>query len=162
MNFKRKLLIFLISFIFIIPYSAWAYPKYLIPGGENIGIKVESQGIFVVGFYPVAGHNVAEEAGFRLGDRIISVNGNKVNNISDLVKNIKSEDEKIEIKYGIIRNNRNNFIEMILNKDTFGSYKTGIYVKDTITGIGTLTFINPFNNSYGALGHQILNWRSIL
>ena len=155
MNFKRKLLIFLISFIFIIPYNAWAYPKYLIPGGENIGIKVESQGIFVVGFYPVAGHNIAEEAGCRLGDRIISVNGNKVNNISDLVKNIKSEDDKIEIKYGIIRNDKNSFVEMNLSKDTFGSYKTGIYVKDTITGIGTLTFINPEDNSYGALGHEV-------
>ena len=54
MNFKRKLLYFLVSFIFIIPINVLAYTKYLIPGGENIGIKVESDGVFVVGFYKVS------------------------------------------------------------------------------------------------------------
>jgi len=50
---------------------------------------------------------------------------------------------------------------MNLKKDKTGSYKTGLYVKDSITGIGTLTFIDPESNIYGALGHQILNWRRI-
>lgn len=155
MNFKRKLLIFLISFIFIIPLNTFAYSKYLIPGGENIGIKVLSKGIFVVGFYSVDGKNIAKDAGFKLGDQIVSVNDNKINNILDLVKNINSKDEIINVKYGIMRNNKLAYINMQLKKDSFGSYKTGIYVKDTITGIGTITFIDPVNNSFGALGHEI-------
>ena len=35
-------------------------------------------------------------------------------------------------------------------------YKTGLYVKDGVTGIGTLTFIDPATNTYGALGHEVL------
>ena len=74
MNFKRKLLFFLISFVFIIPFNTLAYSKYLIPGGESIGIKVEADGIYVVGFYKVDGILIAKESGFKIGDRIISVN----------------------------------------------------------------------------------------
>ena len=36
-----------------------------------------------------------------------------------------------------------------------GTYKTGLYVKDNITGIGTLSYIDPSSNVYGALGHEI-------
>ena len=39
------------------------------------------------------------------------------------------------------------------------SYKTGIYVKDSIVGIGTLTYIDPKTKIFGALGHEIINWR---
>ena len=155
MNFKRKLLIFLISFVFIIPINALAYSKYLIPGGENIGIKVESDGIYVVGFYKVNDVEIAKRAGFKLGDRIISINNSLVHSVDDLINKISSEDDYITINYGIIRNNKNENITMMLKKDSDLSYKTGIYVKDRITGIGTLTYIDPNNNSYGALGHEI-------
>ena len=46
-------------------------------------------------------------------------------------------------------------INMILNREKDSSYKTGIYVKDSIVGIGTLSFIDPETNTYGALGHEI-------
>ena len=78
MNFKRKLLYFLVSFIFIIPINTLAYSKYLIPGGESIGIKVESDGVYVVGFYKVDGKDIASDAGFKIGDRIIRVNNNVI------------------------------------------------------------------------------------
>ena len=155
MNFKRKLLIFLISFAFIIPFNTMAYSKYLILGGENIGIKVESDGIYVVGFYKVNGHEIAKEAGFKVGDRIISINDILINNVSDLIEKVDSSEDVINIKYGIIRNNKKSFIMMKLEKDKDESYKTGIYVKDMITGIGTLTYIDPADNTYGALGHEI-------
>ena len=155
MNFKRKLLYFLVSFIFIIPINTLAYSKYLIPGGENIGIKVEADGVFVVGFYQVNGEDIAQKAGFKLGDRIISINDVPVHNVIELVNNIDSKEESINIKFTVIRNNQEKEIIMVLNKEKDLSYKTGIYVKDSIVGIGTMTFINPENNTYGALGHEI-------
>ena len=157
MNFKRKLLYFLVSFIFIIPLNTLAYSKYLIPGGENIGIKVSSNGVFVVGFYKVNDVEIAKEAGFKIGDRIISVNNNKIHNVMDLVNNIDSEESNITIKFGIIRNNVEREITLDLKKENDLSYKTGIYVKDSIIGIGTLTFIDPETNTFGALGHEIVD-----
>ena len=155
MNFKRKLLYFLVSFIFIIPINTLAYAKYLIPGGENIGIKVECDGVLVVGFYKVDGKEIAKESGFKIGDRIVSVNDKEVHNVSDLINNINDKSDSITINFGIVRNNINKEIIMTLKKEKDLSYKTGIYVKDSIVGIGTLTFIDPITNSFGALGHEI-------
>ena len=157
MNFKRKLLYFLISYILIIPLNTLAYAKYLIPGGEAIGIKVECDGVMVVGFYKVDGVDIAKKSGFKLGDRIISVNNTKVHNVNELINNIDRGEDSISITYGIIRNNKNMDINMTLYKGNDLSYKTGIYVKDSIIGIGTLTFIDPENNTFGALGHEIVD-----
>ena len=155
MNFKRKLLIILISLSIIFPINTIAYSKYLIPGGENIGIKVESNGIYIVDFYKVDGEYIAEKAGLKEGDRIISVNDSPIRNVNDLLKNINSNEERLEVQFGIIRNNDYKKIVLPLKKSKNGTYKTGIYVKDSIVGIGTLTYIDPANNSYGALGHEI-------
>lgn len=155
MNFKRKLLIILISFITIIPLNTFAYSKYLIPGGENIGIKVESDGVYVVGFYKVDGKEIAKEAGLLVGDRIISINDEKIDSVSMLLDKIDSTKNAINIKIGFIRNNKVKDVILKLKKDKNNTYKTGIYVKDSITGIGTLTYINPSDNSYGALGHEV-------
>ena len=161
MNFKRKLLFILISFSIIIPLNVLAYSKYLIPGGENIGIKVSSKGVFVVGFYKVSNKDIAKDAGFKLGDRIVSIDDKSILNVGDLVNKINSNEDNIDIKFGIIRDDKLSYVTMNLKKDNHGTYKTGLYVKDSITGIGTLTYIDPETNNYGALGHQILNWRRI-
>lgn len=164
MNFKRKLLIFLISFI-IIPINTFAYSKYLIPGGENIGIRIQSKGVFVVGFYPVNGEDIAVKSNLKIGDRIVSINDYSIENVNDLISKFDSDEEVIQVKFGYIRNNKLNYTMMNLKKDKNGGYKTGIYVKDTITGIGTLTYIDPNANnngeySYGALGHEVIEGES--
>ena len=155
MNFKRKLLFILISLI-IIPLNAFAYTKYLIPGGDNIGIKVFSDGVYVVGFYKVDGREIAKDAGLLLGDRIVSVNDYNVTNVNSLLENVHSNSETVSVKYGFMRDDKLLFTTVNLKKDENGTYKTGIYVKDSITGIGTLTYIDPKTNTYGALGHEIL------
>lgn len=157
MNFKKRLLLLLISFSIIIPFNTWAYSKYLIPGGENIGITIHAKGVFVVGFYKVDGKNIAKDAGFKVGDRIVSINNEKIESTVDLVKKINSEEENISIEFGYVRNNKTSSLTLNLNKESDGTYKTGIYVKDTITGIGTLTFIDPVSNTYGALGHEVID-----
>lgn len=155
MNFKRKLLYFLVSFIFIIPINTLAYSKYLIPGGESIGIKVESDGVYVVGFYKVDGKDIASDAGFKIGDRIIRVNDNIIHNTKDLIKNIDSKDDLINLTFDVIREGYEKSINVTLKKEKDSSYKTGIYVKDSIVGIGTLSYIDPETNTFGALGHEI-------
>ena len=60
-------------------------------------------------------------------------------------KNNKTENEEwiLDFKKSELKNIKNNI------------YKTGLYVKDSITGIGTLTFIDPNTKKFGALGHEI-------
>ena len=63
------------------------------------------------------------------------------------------EQEEITITY--LRGNKENTTLLSLYFED-GMYKTGLYVKDGVTGIGTLTFIDPATNTYGALGHEVL------
>lgn len=155
MNLKRKLLLILISFI-IIPLNTLAYSKYLIPGGENIGITIKTDGILVVGFYEVNGKNIAYNSGIRLGDKIVSINDKKITTIEELSKEINTNESKINVNLGVIRDDKLKEINLSLSKEKNGIYKTGMYVKDSITGIGTITFIT-LDKKYGALGHEIID-----
>lgn len=154
MNFKRKLLSILIFFIIIIPLNAFAYTK-LIPGGENIGITIKADGILVVGFYDVNGKNIAYNQGVRLGDKIVSINDEKITTIKELSEKINAKTDSININLGIIRDNMLKNVKLKLTKEENGIYKTGMYVKDSLTGIGTITFITP-DQKYGALGHEVV------
>lgn len=154
-KFLNKLLIFifLISIISV-PNIVFAYTKKVVLGGENIGIKVNSNGVLVVGFYQIDGKNPAKAAGLRIGDRIIKINDTDINIISDLTSSIKDNTEVLEVTYE--RNNKTYNTKINLYKDSNNVYKTGLYVKDKIIGIGTLTFIDPNTKMYGALGHEIM------
>ena len=64
-----------------------------------------------------------------------------------------ANDETLKITYK--RNGKEDETKLKLIKDN-GVYKTGLYVKDSIVGIGTLTFIDPETKRFGVLGHEIL------
>ena len=151
---KNKLLFMLL--LFIIPTISFAYSDYVIAGGENIGIELKSSGILIVGTYEINGKNPAINAGLQNGDKIIKINNKKVSNIEEMLDYIESltNKEKIEITY--IRNAKENKTTLSLDKDENNVYKTGLYVKDSITGVGTLTFIDPNTKLFGALGHEII------
>ena len=56
--------------IFSMPNSIFAYSNYIIPGGENIGIEIKTQGVVVVGTYPIDEVYPADQAGIKKGDII--------------------------------------------------------------------------------------------
>ena len=155
MLFKIKKSIFLLLlFLFIIPANAFAYSDRIIAGGQNIGISLNSKGVLIVGTYEVNGTSPAEDADLKTGDIIEKINGNKISTIEDMATHLnKVKDQEITVTY--LRNNKENETTLNLYKDEKDIYKTGLYVKDSITGIGTLTFIDPNTKKFGALGHEI-------
>lgn len=154
-NFKKTCTLILLS-LFIMPFSVAAYSNYVIPGGENIGIELNSKGVMVVGLYKVNNTYPAKDAGLKVGDIITSIDDQKVSTISEMVSSINNTKNAQSIKIGYIRNNSSNITSMKLYKDSNHVYKTGLYVKDSITGIGTITFIDPNTKLFGALGHEII------
>lgn len=149
----KKTFLSILLTILCIPIFAQAYSDYVIVGGENIGIELKANGVMVAGFYKVNDEYVARSAGLLVGDMITAINGQKVSSINDLTNNIKTSDGNVEIQF--IRNNETKTVNLKLTKDVNNNYKTGIYVKDSITGIGTLTYIDPNTKLFGALGHEI-------
>lgn len=149
----KKLLLFFI-FVIAYPINALAYSEKIIPGGENIGITINTNGLIVVGFYKVKGEFLGKET-LKIGDAIIEIEEKSVENIKEMSNIIEEnvKDNKVNIK--VIRNNKEINTKLNLIKED-NVYKTGLYVKESVTGIGTLTYIDPFTKIYGSLGHEIV------
>ena len=150
---QKTAIVLLLSFC-IIPINALAYSDRIIVGGENIGITLNAEGILVVGVYEVDGHSPASDAGLKTGDMITAINNNEVESIEDMAEKI-NEARSDSVTVGYLRNNKEKETTLKLYKDENDVYKTGLYVKDSVTGIGTLTFIDPETKLFGALGHEI-------
>jgi len=133
----------------------------LIPGGDAIGIKIQTDGLVVVDTYHVTTEsgeiNPAKEAGIMNGDVIIAVNEEKISTVEEykeqLYKSQASENLTLTVNRQDVTNNL--IIKPVISTD--GVVTTGLYLKDKIAGIGTLTYIDPQTNKYGALGHEIID-----
>lgn len=156
MKFKNKLIKFFMFFLLIIPLNTFAYSKYIIPGGETIGIEVRSRGVLVVGFYKIDGEYIAKDAGFKLGDIILKVNDEDVSDIDSMVSKIEGLEDN-EVKFSILRDKKEKEITFTMKVGDDQVLKTGLYVKDKVNGVGTLTYIDPNNKSFGSLGHEIID-----
>ena len=148
---KKSLITILILLLF--PLQVFAYSNYIIPGGTNIGIEVYNKGIMVIGFYKI--NNKYNTNDLKLGDIITHIEGIRVFTVEDMVSSIENNVNNNKVNVTVIRNKEEKDIEFNLIK-VDGVYKTGLYVKDSISGIGTLTYIDPETKIYGALGHEII------
>lgn len=149
---KKKFIVFLCLFA-LSPLNALAYSNEVILGGKTIGINIKAEGIMVIGFYKVEGS--LPKTSLKEGDIILKIGNEEVNNINELTKAIENnmdDNNTVEITYKRDKNEKTTTLKLVKQD---GMYKTGLYVKDSITGIGTLTFIDPESNIYGALGHEI-------
>ena len=155
MFFKKfkNLTLALFLTIYIIPQTILAYSKEIIASGETVGIKLETDGILIVGSYEINGHNSLVEAGLKTGDIINQINNKDVNTVEEMV-NIISNCNCDNLKIVYERENKTKKTTLNLYEDK-GVLKTGLYVKDSVSGVGTLTFIDPNTKYFGVLGHEI-------
>ncbi len=137
-------------------------PRRVVAGGHSIGVFLQSQGIMVVGFAPVQVGNgdklyPGRDQGIEIGDLILKVDDQVVATETDLAKIIDSTGGR-EIKLSISRDSKNITIPVqpvhCLETDRF---RIGLYVRDGVVGVGTLTFWDPETRGYAALGHIIVD-----
>ncbi len=131
----------------------------LYPGGMPFGVKFYTEGVMIVGFCDVeTAHgkvNPATDAGLHVKDMILRVNGEALTSASDLTDRIESSDGK-PLTLSCKRGNRT--FEATLTPSfcpAESRYKTGIWVRDSGAGIGTVTFIFPDTGAFAGLGHGI-------
>lgn len=132
----------------------------VIPGGQSVGVKLSTKGAMIVGISQVTGvdgrlYNPALEAGIQIGDSILKLNGVPVKDSEHVASIVNSSDGKL-IKLTLLRKSKEIDIKVkpIKSKED-GQYKIGVWIRDSTAGVGTLTFYNPYNNTFGALGHPI-------
>ena len=155
----KKLILIILLTTFIIPQTLFAYSNYIVAGGENIGLQINNNGVIIAGFYKIDDSYPGHEAKLKIGDTIVKSNNTEIKTINDFIESIKNNGDNKNLKLSFKRNNKiMNTNLTVMEKD--GVIKTGLYVKDMISGIGTLTFIDPESNIYGALGHEVVETNS--
>lgn len=134
----------------------------VIPGGENIALKIDANGVLVIGGYDVITeneeYNPSIDSDILKGDLIYEVEGCKINNIEEMLDKIKIYYKNDSATLSILRNNNKIERELkFVKTSNANTIKTGLLVKDKILGIGTMTFYDPNTKTYGALGHKLMD-----
>ena len=129
------------------------------PGGMPFGVKFYTDGVTVVGFCDVETEqgkiNPASIAGLKPKDMILKVNGEALMSASDLTDRIEaSNGNELHL---VCRRAGREFETRLKPVYCPGEsrYKTGIWVRDSGAGIGTVTFILPDTGTFAGLGHGI-------
>lgn len=132
--------------------------KMLIPGGSVIGVTLESNGILVLGTGNVTGQDkhiyAPAEKILKEGDIILKADGIELNDKEALLDAVEKSNEDVTLT--VFRDSKLidvNVTPVKCIED--GSKKIGVWVRDSTQGIGTLTYIDPEDFSFGALGHGV-------
>ncbi|WP_174494756.1 SpoIVB peptidase [Salirhabdus euzebyi] len=131
----------------------------VIPGGQSIGVRLHTLGVLVVGHHLIqtadGKMSPGEEAGIKVGDVILEVNGKKIKKVEDVAAIVKEEEGKaLDLK---VKRNDETFNTTLTPKydEQDEKHRIGLYIRDSAAGIGTMTFYHPDSKKYGALGHVI-------
>jgi stage IV sporulation protein B len=131
----------------------------LYPGGLPFGVKFYTDGLIVIGFSDIEDgngrSNPAYDAGLREKDVITKINGKPATGVSQLTEEVERTGGG-ELTLTCKRAGRD-YVDHVTPKysETEGRYRTGLPIRDSGAGIGTLTFIDPNSLAFGGLGHGI-------
>lgn len=123
---------------------------YVIPGGEAFGVKLYSKGVMVIGFSEAS---AAYEAGIRAGDMLISLNGKSVTTNEEVAEIIGSSNGN-SVTAKILRDGKEKNLT-VYPKNGSNGYKSGMWVRDSTAGIGTVSYYMPESGIFAGLGHGI-------
>ncbi|MFY9121125.1 MAG: SpoIVB peptidase [Syntrophomonadaceae bacterium] len=137
-------------------------PYRVVVGGHSIGVMLQSKGVMVVGFAPVVDENgekvyPARDKGMQIGDRILKIDGQGVSTENDLARLIDAHHNE---KMVLTVQRREEVLEVPVAGyycSETQRYRIGLYVRDGVVGVGTLTFWDPQTHEYAALGHVIID-----
>ena len=155
----RGLGLLLAAVLMLWPTIAQAQAATVVPVGRAVGIKLFSDGVVVVGTSDIATDegnvNPAKACGLKEGDIITHINSTEV----DTIEEVSALLQELEGETMSIRAIRDERQVQLTARAAFcpadGTYKLGAWIRDSMAGIGTVTFYCPDTGAFGALGHGI-------
>lgn len=157
---KKLSLVFLSIGLLWHPISLYASEELYL-GGDSIGIEVDYDGVLISGTYPltVNGETYDPSTFVQVKDIIKEVQGKSIHSLDELYQELNQFQEPVNhVPLTIERNGTLVSTNLTTVYDTSThAFKSGLYVKDKIVGVGTLTYYDPSNQTYGALGHEIMD-----
>lgn len=129
-----------------------ASARELIPVGHTVGIKLFARGVLVVGLTP--GKTPAKSCGLEKGDVILKCNGAAVTSSEQFQSMLQSaEGETVDLQ--VSRESSRKTMSVRPEQNDRGDWAIGAWIRDSMAGIGTMTFYDPAVGVFGALGHGI-------
>jgi len=145
---KRVIPILLIIICCVSPVAA----AELIPGGQVIGLRLEDGSVYIAGFDPELG-GLAQQAGLKAGDRILTADGKPITCPDGLRKALAASHGTVELS--VLRSGKTKKVRLSPAITADGP-RLGVYLRQGISGLGTVTYYLP-DGSFGALGHGVLD-----
>ena len=137
--------------MFFLSAQSVSAARLLVPSGQVIGLELRDNRVSIAGFDEDLGA-VARSAGLQTGDQIIKIDDIPIHCAEDVHQALTASDGDVGIH--ILRGNVKQELELEPVITESGP-KLGIYLRQGITGVGTVTFYDPDSGLFGALGHGV-------
>ena len=159
---RKVLTIFIVICAFLVGIttnSVYAKDNSVYLGGYTCGFSLKTKGVTVVAVTSVLTENgkssPSKNSGIIVGDVILSLNGKDVNSNMDIANFLKEYDGGAVVSE-ILRDNDKKLLNVYPEKDLNGNYRLGIFVKEDLQGLGTVTFMTN-EGKFASLGHPVAN-----
>ena len=154
----KKIMAAITATVLCFMLSAAALAESLVPGGGAVGIRMTTDGVVVAGISEVetssGKRSPAADAGLKKGDVITRLGGSEIATAQDF-KAARSALDGSKTTVTCERGGKQKQLNITPAQGTDGAWKLGLWLRDGISGVGTLTFYDPATGVYGALGHCI-------
>ena len=132
------------------PVWATSRERTVIPLGKAVGIKLFADGVLVVGL--AEGSDCpARRCGLKTGDIITAINGTHITSTEQVQQLLQEGGETVTLS--VHRDGK--ALTCTAHMDDEDTRQLGAWIRDSMAGIGTLTYYDPATGQYGALGHGI-------
>ena len=125
--------------------------RLLVPVGKVIGLQLHNDILTVAAYDDVLGEE-ARSAGLKIGDEIVEIDGCGVSSAEEVRSALRAAEPPVKLT--VRRGTKLTSVDM-MPKQTEDGPKLGVYLRQGISGIGTVTFYDPETGLFGTLGHGV-------
>lgn len=142
--------VFAVVLLLALPLRAWA-AELLVPVGRIIGLQLQDDTVTVAAFDDTLGTR-AKDAGLCIGDEILQIDGRTIDCTDDVRAALSSCSGEISLT---VRRSGKTKTLNISPANTDEGPRLGVYLRQGIAGIGTVTWYDPDTGKFGTLGHGV-------
>ena len=123
----------------------------LVPVGQVVGLELRNDSVSIAAFDDALG-DMARKAGLQIGDEILDIDGKTVDNAADVRQALTHSDGQVRLR--VLRKDKEHHLSLTPQVTAAGP-RLGVYLRQGVTGIGTVTWYDPDSGRFGTLGHGV-------
>ena len=123
----------------------------LMPVGQVVGLELRNDSVSIAAFDDALG-SAAREAGLQIGDEILDIDGKKVDDAADVRQAVTHSNGRVRLR--VLRKDKQHQLSLTPQVTPAGP-RLGVYLRQGVTGIGTVTWYDPASGRFGTLGHGV-------